>query len=88
VVVVVCEFGQVEQVGPVILLSVAEHADVGLDPLVVILDLSLGLWVVGGQEPLINVQGLEEALGVIGCESGASVCVVDLGDPVVFPHVS
>jgi len=36
---------------------------------------------------LIDVQGLEEVSGVIGCEGGASVRIVDLGDPVVFPYM-
>ena len=55
VVVIVCEFCHVEQVRPVVLLVVAEHVDVGLDPFVIVLDLSLCLGVIGGQEPLVNM---------------------------------
>jgi len=69
------------------LLLVAEHADVGLDPFVVVLDLSLGLWMIGCRELLVDVQGLEEVSGVIGREGRTPVCVVYLGDPVVFPHM-
>ena len=83
VVVVVCELCCVEQVHPIVLLVAAEHVDVGLNPLVVVLDLSLHLWVVGCGEVLVDVQGLEEPLGVVSCEGGATVCVVDSGGAVM-----
>ena len=61
---------------------VTEHADVGLNPFIVVLHLSLCLRVVWCGESLIDVEGLEESLCVLGGEGGASVCVVYLGDPV------
>jgi hypothetical protein len=66
---------------------VAEHADVGLNPLIVILHLTLSLRVVSGGEVLVNVEGLEEASCVISCEHGASISVVDLWNAMQFPHV-
>jgi len=55
VMVIVCEFCCVEQVCPIVLLVVAEHADVGLDPFVIVFDLSLCLGMIGSQEVLVNV---------------------------------
>ena len=81
-VVIVCEFGGVEKVTPIVLLVVAKHADVCFDPFVIVLDLSLGLRVVSCRESLINVEGLEEASGVISRERGASIRIVHLGDSV------
>jgi hypothetical protein len=57
---------------------VAEHADVGLDPLIVILYLTLRLGVISGGEALVDVEGLEEVSGIISCERGASISVMDL----------
>jgi len=86
-VVVVCELGSVEEVCPIILLSIAEHADVGLAPLVIVFYLPLSLWVVCSGESLVDVQGFEKASGVLGCECGPSVRVVYLGDAVMLPHM-
>jgi len=66
--VVVCKFCHVEQVCPVILLVVTEHVNVGLNPFVVVVDLSLCLGMIGGQESLINMQCFEEAVSVFSGE--------------------
>jgi hypothetical protein len=87
-VVIVGEFCHVELFTPVILLVIAEHADIGLDPLVIVFHLSLCLWVVCCGEALVNMQGLEELSGVVCCECGPSVCIVDLRNTMQFPHVS
>ena len=59
---------------------VAEHADVGLNPLVIVFYLSLCLQVVWCGESLINVKGFEEPPCVFCSEGGASVRVVYFGD--------
>jgi hypothetical protein len=66
---------------------VAEHSEVGSDPLVIVLHLSLGLRVIWGGEPLIDAQPLEEVSGVLGSEQGALVRVVDLRDSVESPYI-
>ena len=86
-VVIVGELRRVEEGRPVVLLMVAEHVDVGLHPLVIIFDLSLCLWVIGRGESLVDIERFEEASGVISCEQGAPICIVDSGHSVVFPHV-
>jgi hypothetical protein len=63
---------------------IAEHSDVCLNPLVVVLYLALCLRVVGHGKLLVNVEGLEEVVCIVG---GASVCVVDLWDSVKPTHV-
>ena len=45
-VIVVSKFGRVDEVRPIVLMIQAKHAQVGFQPLVVTLDLSLSLWVV------------------------------------------
>jgi hypothetical protein len=87
VVIVIGELRSVEEVGPIILLVVAEYSQVGTDPFIVVLHLSLGLWVVWGRESLVDSQSLEEASGVFGCEQRALICIVDLRDPVEFPYM-
>jgi len=87
-VIVVGELRRVEQGRPVVLLVVAEHADVGLHPLVIIFDLSLGLRVIGRGESLVDIERFEEASCVIGCEQGTPICIVDPGYSVMFPHMS
>jgi len=87
-VVVVGELCCVEQGCPIVLLVIAEHADVGLHPLIVIFDLSLCLRVIGRGESLVNVEHFEEASCVISCEQGTPIGVVDPGYSMVFPHVS
>ena len=54
-VVIVRKFCSVEQVCPVVLLVIAEHADVRFEPLVIVLHLSLCLWMICGGEALIDV---------------------------------
>jgi len=85
--VIVGELRRVEEVCPIVLLTIAEHADVCLHPFVVVLHLSLCLWMVGGREPLVDVQRFEEALCVIGSEEGPSICIVYSGNSVILPHV-
>ena len=58
---------------------IAEHADVRFYPFVIVFHLSLCLWVIGCGEALIDVQGLEEASGIIGCECGSPIRIVDPG---------
>jgi hypothetical protein len=87
-VVIVCEFHCVKKLAPIVLLVIAEHVDVGLNPFVVVLHLSLGLWVIGCGEPLIDVQCFEEPSNVICHECGSPICVMDFGDTMQFPHMS
>jgi len=87
-VIVVGELRRVEQGRPVVLLVIAEHADVGFHPLIVVFDLSLCLRVIGRGESLVDIERFEEASSVIGGEQGTPICIVDPGYSVVFPHVS
>jgi hypothetical protein len=66
---------------------IAEHVDVGLNPLVIVLYLTLCLWVVGCQEALINIQGLEEALSIISSEHCPPICIVYSGCAMMLPHM-
>ena len=66
---------------------IAEHPNIGFHPFVVVLHLSLCLRVVGHGEVLINVQGFEEALGIVGCEEGTLVCIVYSGCTMVLPYM-
>jgi len=86
-VIVIGELRRVEQGRPIVLLVIAEHVNIGFHPFVVVFNLSLCLWVVGHGESLIDVKHLEEASCVICCEQQASICIVDPGHSMMFPHM-
>ena len=75
-VVVVCELGSVQEVLPVILLVVAEHVEVGFKPLVIALNLPLGLGMGCSGKALVDAEASVKGPHVWVIELWSLVCVV------------
>ena len=86
VMVVVGKLSCVEEIDPIILAVRREHAEICLEPLVVRLDLALGLWVVGSGEALVDTKGAIQATHIWSSELRATVGVVMQGESMEGPY--
>jgi hypothetical protein len=78
--IVVAEFGQVEEVGPVVLIVVAVGSKVLFQNLVDLFRLSVGLWVECRGEVGSNIKSLDKGFPEVGVEDRTSVGYDVLGD--------
>jgi hypothetical protein len=78
----------VEEVHPIILSIGTEHAEVHLQPFVVVLHLTLCLGVISSGEAWVDPKGPVQVLHVRGSELGALVGVMGQGKAVQRPDMS
>jgi hypothetical protein len=86
--VVVCELRRVEEVRPIILPISAEHAEIRLQPFVIVLHLPLCFRMIGSRETWVDTKRPVQVLHVRGSELGPAVGVVGQWKPVQGPDVS
>ena len=73
-----CELSSREMIHPVVLLVIAEHAEVGFDFLVLALDFAIALWVIGGGQLDSDTEPLEEGSHEPGGKLGTTIGMYDL----------
>ena len=72
-----CELSSREMIHPVVLLVIAEHAEVGFDFLIFALDFAVALWMVGGGQPDWDAEPLQEGSHESGGKLGTTIGVYD-----------
>ena len=72
-----CELSSREMIHPVVLLVIAEHAEVGFDFLVLALDFAIALWMVGGGQPDSDAEPLQKGSHESGGKLGTTIGVYD-----------
>ena len=72
-----CELSSREMIYPVVLLVIAEHAEVGFNFLVFVLDFAIALWVVGGGQPDSDAEPLEKGSHEPGGKLGTTIGMYD-----------
>ena len=72
-----CELSGREMINPVVLLMMTEHSEVGFDLLVLTFDFAVALWVVGGGQPDLDAEPLEEGSHEPGGKLGTTIGMYD-----------
>ena len=72
-----CELSSREMIYPVVLLVIAEHAEVGFNFLVFAFDFAVALWMAGSGQPDSDAESLQEGSHESGGKLGTTIGMYD-----------